>query len=409
MKHFILAPALVLTSFLPCRIKAQSLESLFKRLDSAGSDSAKVIIYYSISRFYWNKNADSILLMSKKAEQIAEKIHFQYGLALGDLSKGVAYDLKEDYPEALNCYLKALRISERSGNEGLTGNLYNDIGIVYAGMGNYTKANEYYFACLQIAKKNGDKQQSADLLINLAESFKNSGAYDSAIAYNNIALPLDAELKDSVGVATILLNIGDDYKKNNQPEKGLAYFRKCMALAERIHDVEDIAWANLSMAQAWLLEDKASLSIQYATTALKIARRISFSQIIKESYSVLYSAYRRQGNFAKALDYRNLEIALKDSIYTIEKDKKIKNLESGYELEKKQHEIDMLNKDKLIQQRDIADERQKRIIFIAGALFFGMGAFFLFKSNQEKERLNRQLKAQNQEILQQNEKLEELL
>ncbi len=210
-------------------------------------------------------------------------------------------------------------------------------------MGDYNKSKKYYLAALQIAKKNADGRQTTELLINLAESFKETGAYDSAISYNNIALPIETALKDSVGVAVVLLNIGDDYNKKNQPEKALDYFRKCMALAARIHDEEDMAWVNLSMAQAWLREDKAALSLPYAATALKTARRISFTEIIKESYSVLYSDYRRLGNFAKALDYRNLEIALKDSIYTIDKDKKIKNLESGYELQKKQHEIDVFS------------------------------------------------------------------
>jgi tetratricopeptide (TPR) repeat protein len=408
MKYFVLIISLIVVPVVGYRGEAQSMSNLLKEVDTLQSDSAKARMYYSIARSYWDRNADTVLLMSEKAERIAEKIHDQEGIALADLSKGVAYELKENYPEALSCYLQALRFSEGAGKEGLTGNLYSDIGNVYAGMGNYAKANEYYFAALKIAKKNGDKHQTADLLINLAESFKDTGAFDSAIAYNNMALPIEVALKDSVAIAIALLNIGDDYNKKGLPEKGLGFFRKCMALAKSIHDEEDIAWANLSMAQAYLREDRLNLSIQYAATALEMAKHISFTRIIKESYSVLYSDYRRLGNFEKALNYRNFEISLKDSIYSIEKGKKIRTLEAGYELEKKQHEIDLLNKDKLIQRQEMANERQKQIMFVAGVLFFGMGAVFLFKSNQEKERLNRQLKVQNREILRQNEKLEEL-
>src|SRR5579863_5052822 len=153
MKYFTLIPALILAPFLAHPAKAQSVENLLKEVDTVGSDSVKTLMYYSISRFYWDRNADSVLLMGEKAAGIAEKIHFQEGIALADLSKGVAYDLKENYPEALNCYLQALRISIQLGKAGLTGNLYSDIGIVYGGMGNYAKAREYYFAALQIAKK----------------------------------------------------------------------------------------------------------------------------------------------------------------------------------------------------------------------------------------------------------------
>ena len=406
MKYLTLMMTLMLAPFFMYGVQSQSIAPLFKKLASASSDSAKVRLCYSISRLYWDKNADSVLLMSEKALALATRIHDEEGMALALLSKGVGYNYKDEDPESLNCYLQALRISEKTGNEGLTENLYNDIGIIYADMGNHHKARGYYLNALQIARKKGDRYETATLLINLAETFKNTGVYDSAIAYNKMALPIMEALKDSSTIAAILLNTGEDYDKKGSPERAMDYFRKCMVLSERIRDEENICWANIDIAQTYLQKNQCSLSIPYAMTALTKAKHSFFIQIVEKCYPVLYADYRHLKNFEKALDYRNLEIALKDSVYTIEKDTKIKALESGYELEKEQHQIDLLNKDKLIQQRDITGERQRHIMFAACALFFGMWAFFLFKSNEEKEKLNRQLKAQNQEILQQNEKLE---
>jgi tetratricopeptide (TPR) repeat protein len=408
MKIFILIPVLLLATSFIGRAQFQTIENLFKKLDSESTDTGKALLYYSISSFYWDKNADSVMLMSDKAMELAGKIQYQKGIALALLGKGVGYNMKEEFPEALNCDLQALRISEKSGMVALTGNLYANIANVYSGMGNYAKAKEYLLASFSIAKKRGDRYQTALLLINLSEAFKHVGLYDSAIAYNKMALPIMESFRDSGMIAAILLNTGEDYNKKGQPERALAYFHKCMALAESIHDEGDVAWAHLDIAQAYLQEGLYSKSIPLAMTALAKARQSSFTEIIRACYPVLYSDYRNLGNFEKALDYRNLEIALKDSIYTLEKDKKIKNLESGYELEKKQHQIDLLNKDRLLQQQAIAGGRQRHIMFAASALFFGMWAFFLFTSNQEKERLNRQLSAQNREIQQYNDKLEEL-
>jgi tetratricopeptide (TPR) repeat protein len=402
MKKLILVPVMVLAAWFTGLAQSGTLSNLFKQLDTTNSDTGKALICYSISRLYWERNADSVLLMSTKALEISEKAHYAYGMALADLSKGVAFGLKEQFPESLDAYLQALRIAERKGMEVLTANLYEDIAIVYDQMDDLNKAKGYYFAALQIAEKNADQHEMAICFINLSELLKKKGAYDSAISYNGSALAIMEAFRDSVSVSAILLNTGDDYNKKGQPELGLTYFRKCSAIAERIHDEQDIAWANLSTAQSYLQENKCDLSIQYATIALGKAKKIAFSEIISASYSILYADYRCLGKFAKALDYRNLEIALRDSIYTIEKDKKIKNLESGYQLEKKQNEIELLNKDKLIQQQDLARERQWYIMCTAGALFSAIWAFFLFKSNQEKERLNKRLKAQNEAILKQN-------
>jgi hypothetical protein len=81
------------------------------------------------------------------------------------------------------------------------------------------------------------------------------------------------------------------------------------------------------------------------------------------------------------LNYRNLQVSWEDSLTSIEKEKQIRKLQAEYQLEKK--------------QRELASERQQRVIFAGCALFFAICAFFLFRSNKEKERLNRLLQIQN--------------
>jgi len=381
--------------------RAQSIQQLQARLDTSRTDSGRSIIYYTISMRYWNKNVDSVLVMADKGLESARKGQYDNGIALNLLSKGTGYTLKEEYPEALNCLLQALRISERLKGNELTGNLYTDIGIVYADMGDHAKSMEYYLSALRIAEKHGDQHETAILLTNIAETYKDEGAYDSALAYNYRALPIMMKLHDSVVVAAILLNIGDDYNKKGQSQEALRYFSECSVLAKNIHDEVDFTWAGISTAEALLKQRKYIPSIQEANVALGNARRYAFAQIVPECYSVLYSDYRGLRNFEQALEYRNLEVAWKDSVNTLEKEKKIRNLQSGYDLEKKQHQIDMLKKDSQLQQQELAGQRKTHIMFAASALFFGMWAFFLFKSNKEKERLNRQLRMQNREMLRQ--------
>ena len=49
------------------------------------------------------------------------------------------------------------------------------------------------------------------------------------------------------------------------------------------------------------------------------------------------------GNYKKALDYQLKFVALKDSIYNIEKLKEIEDIQEKYQAEQKQHRIDILN------------------------------------------------------------------
>lgn len=338
MKHLILLSTLLSTTFFPRPSPAQS-------------------ICYSLSRYYRSNDADSVLHLADSALASARRAHCDQGIAKAFLSKGIAYELKEEHVYALNCYLEALQISDRLGMDGFTGDLYGNIGIVYAHLGNYPRAREYY----------------------------------------SRALPIIGASHDSVGMAAILLSIGDDYEKMGQPERALGYFARCEAIALPVHDEEDIAWAAISRAEALRQEHKYLLSIRYAAAALDSARRFSFAGVIRECYSVLYADYRALRDFERALQYRDLEASWKDSLYSVEKEKKISSLQNGYELEKRQHQIDLLNQDRFFEQQKIGAGQQRQIMFAASALFFSVWALFLFRSNKEKVKLNRQLRSRNRD------------
>jgi tetratricopeptide (TPR) repeat protein len=400
MKRLHLLAAFLAASFLPCSSRGQSTQQLWAELADTKSDVTRCEIYYDLARRFWSKDADSVLRLADSALASAKRAQYEKGKAVAFLSKGIGYELKEEHVYAINCQLEALRISERLGLDTLTGELYTNIGNVYARLGDYPRARGYYADGLEIAQKNGDGYQSSILLINISEAFKHSGAYDSALAYNNRALPIICNLRDSVVMAAILLNIGDDYDKMGEPEKAMGYFGKCEAIAMQVHDEEDIIWAGVSRAEALQQEHQYNLSIRYAVAALDGARRFSFAEVIQECYSVLCADYRANRNFEKALHYRDLEVTWKDSLNSVEREKKISSLQSGYELEKKQHQIDLLHKDSLFQQEELAAERQRHVMFAASALFFSMWALFLFRSNKEKEKLNRQVRAWSRDRLQ---------
>jgi len=361
------------------------------KLKTAQHDTDKVNIYYAISRYYWSKDPDSALLMGEQALITAQKAHYEAGMALAFLSKGVAYGSKAQYPEALQCDLQSLRISERLGMEGLTGNNYNNIGNVYSAMKDYPRALEYYGRSLQIAIR--DKQDTthsgeASLLINMAEVFKESGKLDSAIDYNERARKIVVQANDSMNLSIVLLNMGDDYVRMQSPGKALSHLAQALHISEKLHDDEGIAWAYNSMGQAYQQLGQYKPGIEYAGKSLKLAENMRLPELIKGACHTMYMGYEGLHVPDKALYYRNREIALKDSLYTLEKERQLNIMHSDYELEKKQHQIDLLNKDKIIRENERAQDRVMHFLYIAMAVLLGLGCFFLYRSNAHKRRLN---------------------
>ena len=69
----------------------------------------------------------------------------------------------------------------------------------------------------------------------------------------------------------------------------------------------------------------------------------------------------------KALDARNQEMAINDSIYTVDKERRLHGLQATYELEKQQHLLDLANNDRLLKAEAIArDKTQHYALAAAG-------------------------------------------
>jgi two-component system sensor histidine kinase/response regulator len=384
------------------RIGAQSnVKPLFEELQSATSDTTRVNIYYHISRFYWDKNADSAFLIAQNGLELAQKINFKKGAALCLLTKGVALVSKGKYPEGLDCHFQALKLSEELGLEGLTANNYNNIGIVYISMGNNAKALEYFKKSLKSFEKFGDPSTTFSSLVNIAEIYTSNNEFDLALEYNLKALQIGKDAHNSSGVAIALFNVGNIYCKKEEYKKALAYLREALALSESINDKEGVAYCYNSMAQAFEGTGHLATSVHYAEMGLREAESLGSIELVKESYAVLYAAHERLRNFEKALYYRNQEIGLKDSMFTIEKERKVNGLQSSYDLAQKQHQIDLLNKNKIIQQEAIEKEKFQRLTFTAAALLLSLALLFLIWNNVLKRRKNRLLRKQNEEITRQ--------
>ena len=389
---------------------AQSVEvgTLFQQLKAARQDTDKVLIAYTISHSYWNKNPDSAILMGEYILDLSTRIKYGKGIVLGLMAQGVAQERMGNYSEGLKNELRALRAADSLGLEELTGRLYNDLGILYMERGDNPRARTFFNQSLRIARRYHSDSDILSLLVNLGEVYKKDGEYDSAIACNQQVVDLVKNNPESLNLAISLFNIGDNNVLKKQPSVALGYLQRSLAMSERLGDLEGIAYSYNSIARAYQELKQPAQSIAYALKGLDGAGRLGLQEVSRESYNILYQCYREQGDYASALKYRDREIALKDSLYTIERDKEIRLLQSSYDLEKKEHQIDLLNKDKVIHQEEISRERTIRNIFIGGFVVLVVLSFFLYRSNAAKKKLNALLQMQNEGMAVQNRLLEDL-
>lgn len=407
-KNLILTALIPVFSIAPAAAQPPDVSRLYEKLHNAREDTDRVNSYYTLSHYYWSSNADSALLLGKEGLHLATNIHFEKGMALCYLTMGVAYEMQGLYPEALNSHLQGLRLSEKLGLDGLSGNFYGDIAIVYSDMGDYLHAIGYERRSLESARKYHARDGIAAAYCNLAEYYADDKLYDSAIRYNEHALAIAEAIHDTVALGASLQGLGQDYTGLSQPQKALPPLQRSLEIAQISQDAAGAAIDRNSLAEAYLRLGKYRKSIDESTQALKSAEAIHSSDIEKASCDLLYKDYQALKDLKDALYYRNREIALHDSLYNLAKEKQVKKLQDDYELEQKQHQIDLLSKDREIQSHEIAKNRIRQYLIFGGALLLALWVFFLVNSNRQIQKLNRLLQARNNEVLHKNKQLEEL-
>ncbi|MCD4744767.1 MAG: tetratricopeptide repeat protein [Bacteroidales bacterium] len=418
------------------KIKKETLEDGSK----TGSEKEIAAIFNSIGKVYrllsdYNKSLE----YCQKALKIREDIGDKKGYANSLNSIGIAYRCIGNYNKAIDFYKRSLNISLEINDKGGTANSLNNIGNIYLLSGNYDKALENYLKSLNIREKIGDKNLIASSLNNIGLFYYNLNEYEKSLSYQLKSVKIWEEIGNEFGVSASLNNIGLCYENTGNFDQALIYHEKSLELSEKIGDKEGISLSLNNIGHVYYTLGKFKLALEYFRKSLKIKKDIgdkrgsaeSLNNIgklylnlknynkafnyLKEAeklakdigaknellqiYNSLSDFYSATGNYQNSLQYYKHYTALKDSIFNEEKHKQITEMQTKYETEKKEGEIEILNKEKEIQSLEINKQKTLKYYTISIAAFLILLGFLLFnrfKLKQEKQQSD--IEKQKQEI-----------
>jgi signal transduction histidine kinase len=201
--------------------------------------------------------------------------------------------------------------------------------------------------------------------------------------------------------------MGESLHNTGQNEKALEYLQESQAISKRIQDVEGVSFSYNLLARIYFEQAQYREAISYAEKSIENITTAGNKEILLEAYHLLYKAYGQKKNFQRSLYFRDKEIAMKEEMFSIEKEREANNLQAEYDLQSKQHEIEMLEKDKALQQREIIRDKFRTKTYIAGLTLLILIITYLIISNQRRKKFNVLLKERNAAIITQKEKIDE--
>jgi tetratricopeptide (TPR) repeat protein len=340
-----------------------------------------------------------------------EKLSDKKGIARNLNNIGIIYHDLGNYEKSLDSYIRSIKIKEELGDERGIALSYNNIGIVHKEQGNNQQAIEYYQKSLDIAIKIGDNKSAANAINNIANVYLDLGKeqkkkgngkaagehYKKAIEFNLKSQKIREEIGDKKGVAHSLGNIANIYMQQRELKPALDYFNKSLVILKEIDEQAAIAgvYNNMSTLYA-LMADESALkndgmqktylrySVEYGEMGYEVSKQLGMLFYQSSHARTLMNTYRKSGNLNKALDYAEKFIELNDSLFSQDKTKALTEAEKKFESEKKQLQIEKLNKEKELQLSEILREkekgqRQQLVIFfiIAGLLVLSVFAVFV--------------------------------
>lgn len=386
-----------------------ALDSYLKSKEYCEKNNNKnnlVSIYSSISDTYRNLKKFSDAIDSyNHALEIAKEIedYASEGLILYRISN--TYYNINDVNKALEYAIKSANTYINNNIESNLADVYNFIGYIHQALRNNDLAQEYFEKALALYEKRNDIKGLTIALNNLGIIYNTNKDNNKAIEYYSKSLDYAKQLNDDEGISTAMNNIGMIYVELNQIEKGIDYYFQSLNYSIRLYDRYGYTNTFNNIAAAYLKAGNLKKAEEYVLKALPLAKKITEDAVIQESYQILAKIYAQRGQYDKAFECQGIQLAYNDSLYTQQRTSSILEMQTRFETEAKEKEIQLLKKDKEISALEVDRHKILQKYLIISSILFLLLALVILISQRRKRRINYLLSDKNQELERTNQKL----
>jgi signal transduction histidine kinase len=199
--------------------------------------------------------------------------------------------------------------------------------------------------------------------------------------------------------------LGDLHFERGESEKALKYYFRTLELSDGVsNSLRAETWNHI--AETYIRQNKLAEAIPILTKNLEVTKKYSYRDELARSYRLLSQLYQQQGNLAYALDFLQRYSTLHDSIYNEHNSMQLATLQSQFDLDLKQAQIELLTKDTLLNKKEISQQRIQLYATIGGLIGILLITFLLFYVNRKVSQSNVLLEQQKDALAQKNSEVE---
>jgi len=394
-------------------VTGQSTDSLVYLLENnlVKDDSARYELLRRIIKD--TPDVESKLLYCDQAIKLAERLTIM--LPNTYILKGNCYMDLGDLVSALEWFIRAANYYKDQGNNIGLATVYMSIAEAYNIQGNHNNEKHYLRNAIEIFRQEKDSVKLAITLTNLGYANYSMKQYDSALIFYSGTADIYKKLNLQLEYGYCIGNTGLVYSKLSDFERAEEYLLRAIEILTKLDDKRAVTEFMIEYGRVLQNKGEIDKAITCVVRAFGIAVINDYKEYERDAAHTLARLYQFSGRYDSAFHYLTLYINANDSIVNEEAIQKMADLRTEFEVAKKQTEVEILEKNKVI---------QRMVIFgLAVILLLAIGIILLYYSSLkrsgklmaalEERRLqleiqSSELKEKNDTIVKSNEELKQL-
>jgi len=341
---------------------------------------------------YYKGELDSAIVFFKKAipfyKDSSLKANSYNNLAM-------MYKSNSNPDLSIQNYLKAYDIYSALNNNKKRVSILLNLGALYNAQEDFSQAKKYLTKGINIALDNNDKKGEFDCKTNLADAYLIKKDFITAKPIIIEALVYFEKVKIYKSIIVNKNNLASCYEAENQKSKMLNEYLEIIDIIESTGLETNKETIFLNIGSSYYDIKEYNKAVEYSNKGLQFAKSNNIVYLYETAYKQLSEIHLALNQADSSLYYKDLQIALKDSLDLVEKQKKM------MELEAKHHNKALTTDlDNTINALGETEETKKSIskllmISLIVLMILIMGSVLLYKRYQNKKNLSEELAIRN--------------
>ncbi|MEJ1240575.1 histidine kinase [Chryseolinea sp. T2] len=306
----------------------------------------------------------------QQARQLYTSLQDSSGIGISNSLLALAEEERGNYEKSFQYSMDALPYDEQRA--------FISIGQLYAHVGDYDAALEYY-------RKVKDEDLSISNYLKVGEAHFLKRNYDSAIYYYTQFIASNAGIGYKINSKPYVL-IGEVFLAESRSDSALYYLNNGLDGLREVNDRNWIMRGLLALGKAYKQTQQLPRALDHTRELLMVATKSGALQYERDAHYLLFEIFDGLHNTDSAYRHLNAYTTLNKAIDIDVSARKLGFFRASGQLEQAKLEIDLLNRQRQLQQEEIAQAAKEKWLMLFGVVILVVAFAILVRNFALKKR-----------------------